>query len=188
MRLVGHCRWSLNDYDTDKGYLLNIGRDVCVQLAQYLSILDTGAFFSLTQLPQVFRCLVFLSHLLQSSVANSRHVTLCKAVCSIVMEETPEPVRFAAYNWLYVLKALCDDSSVRLPVLETIAFDPSSSAIDFWVFSDSAGTLKRHDRKVLLKNELLTACLRAILSPGELDLYRSEVEKCSASDWMVRKN
>ena len=106
------------------------------------------------------------------------------------MDDTPEPIRFAAYNWLFLLKTLSSKQQppLTLSVLETISFDPSSSLLDFWIYTDPAGLLRRYDRKTLLKSDLLTACLRAILSPGEMDLYHSEVEKCSANNWMVRKS
>ena len=100
---------------------------------------------------------------------------------------TSAPVRYAPYSWANLLKALCfADTRLHLPLLETILFDPSTSKVDLWVSTDHRGYIKSIDKQSLLKSDLLTTCLKTILTPAEQDLYASEVQLLiSSNDSMV---
>lgn len=106
------------------------------------------------------------------------------------MDASPPPVRYSAYSWSSLLKAISKaECALRLPLLETILFDPSTSNIDLWVTSDSRGLLKPIDKVTLLKADLLSACMRTILTASEQDLYASEVQSLiSASESMVSRD
>ena len=95
--------------------------------------------------------------------------------------------RFASFSWVSFLEELTgkEQLPIKLTVLETIAFQPATSEVDVWAYTDSTGILRRHDRKTLLKADLLSCCLRSVLTPSELDLYHSEVSSFSSSDSMV---
>lgn len=103
------------------------------------------------------------------------------------MDASPPPVRYSAYSWSSLIKAISkSECAIRLPLLETILFDPSTSNIDLWLTSDSHGLLKPIDKSTLLKADLLSACMRTILTAAEQNLYASEVQSLiNASDSMV---
>lgn len=102
----------------------------------------------------------------------------------------PAPPRFSAYSWPSLLKAISKvQSAIRLPLLETVLFDPATSKIDLWVNSDSRGLLKQMDKGNLLKADLLAACMRTILTPAEQDLYVNEVQSLlTSSESMVSRD
>lgn len=109
---------------------------------------------------------------------------------SVVMDSSPAPLRFSAYTWPSLLKAISKaQSALRLPLLETILFDPATSKIHLWVHSDSRGLLNQMDKDSLLKADLLAACMRTILTPAEQDLYVNEVQSLlSSSESMVSRD
>ena len=104
------------------------------------------------------------------------------------MDESLEAGRSAELNWLTILKSLSgkEHANIRIQILETIAFDPATLLLKFWAYSDASGVLRRYEKKSLLWTDIVSACLRAILSPSEIDLYQSEVARCSGSELMVR--
>ena len=94
----------------------------------------------------------------------------------------PAPVRFSAYTWPSLFKAISKaQSTVRLPLLETVLFDPATSKVDLWVASDPRGLLKQVEKGTLLRTDLLAACMRTILTPAEQDLYVNEVQSLLSS-------